>query len=501
MSRRTRRLPGLAAVPLLIVLVGCGVGLAREESGTLPVAPPAAQTSLVSSLPSGFVHETVFGGLFLPTAVAFLPNGAILIATKPGLVYLYVDGALAEAPLLDISDRVNDFVDRGLLSLAVDPDFETNGYLYLLYTFDADPEDYEGAKVSRLGRFTVEGRLASPASEVVLLGTAGTESCSSVAAGADCLPSDGRSHTVGDLQFASDGSIFLTVGDGASDVLVNDDPFRAQDLDLLAGKLLRITKEGKGLPDNPFWNGDADANRSKVWASGLRNAYRFHLQPGTDQPFLGDVGEGAWEEINAPSAGANLGWPCYEGPVLQARYESHDDCRALYAAGTEVTFPVLSVGHEGAARAITAGPFYAGVTFPAAFHGAMFFGDVIEGSIDFILVNGENELVDGPIRFFDGADGADGPVDIAVGPDGSLYYVSIFTGEVRRIRYLAPPPHQPVVLGDHAWSAASNGSDAITVDARKGPAGSMNGLTVGGVSFERGPGDPCARRDPLRPQR
>jgi hypothetical protein len=95
---------------------------------------------------------------------------------------------------------------------------------------------------------------------------------------------------------------------------------------------MRITRTGQGLPTNPFWTGDASANRSKVWAYGVRNAYRFGLRPGSDVPCVGDVGWNDYEEIHVAQAGANLGWPCYEGVAQQAGYASYATCQALYAS-------------------------------------------------------------------------------------------------------------------------------------------------------------------------
>ncbi len=292
-------------------------------------------TSLATTFPigSGFSQDVVAEGLTDPTAFAFFPDGRILIAEKAGIVRIVKDGVLLPTPFIDVSDRVNDYWDRGLLGIAVDPSFP---HVYLLYTYENDPVDYVGRKTARLTRVDVSGDTADPASETIILGTVfGTttiRSCNGFPAGSDCIPQDGTSHAVGNVKFASDGTIFVTIGDGAEYSIVNDDALRALDLDSLAGKLLRITRTGQGLPTNPHWNGSANANRSKVWARGLRNAYRFNLRPGSDMPYLGDVGWNDREEINVATAGANLGWPCFEGSGIQAGYASYPLCQALYVA-------------------------------------------------------------------------------------------------------------------------------------------------------------------------
>jgi glucose/arabinose dehydrogenase len=76
--------------------------------------------------------------------------------------------------------------------------------------------------------------------------------------------------------------------------------------------VIRINRDGTAPSDNPFWDGNMNANRSKVWALGARNMFRFTFRPGTNTMFAGDVGWNLWEEINVVTAGNNLGWPCYE---------------------------------------------------------------------------------------------------------------------------------------------------------------------------------------------
>src|SRR5258708_1405412 len=137
--------------------------------------------------------------------------------------------------------------------------------------------------------------------------------------------------------------MFVTSGDGANFNNVDVLALRAQDVDSLAGKMYHVTSSGAGLPTNPFWNGDASANRSKVWARGLRNSYRFTVKPGTSLPFAGDVGWGDWEEINVVSGGVNLGWPCYEGNNVQSGYQAMSTCTQLYAQGpSAVRFPLVT---------------------------------------------------------------------------------------------------------------------------------------------------------------
>jgi len=413
----------------LFLCLGWGLLEAAGAAGTEPSA---------MTLPEGFTSEVVAGGLQLPTAIAHLPDGRLLIAEKAGVVRLFKDGVLLPVPFIDISQRVNSHHDRGLLGLTVDPAFLSNGYVYLLYTYDDDAVDDTGPKTARLARYTATGDTASPGSEVVLLGTWVGNSCNHFPPGTDCIPSDSASHSVGNLRFAPDGTLFVSMGDGARFDGVDDDALRAQDLDSLAGKVLRITRAGQGLPSNPFWTGDAHANRSKVWALGLRNPYRFNLRPGTSTPYLGDVGWGSFdevEELNVASAGANFGWPCYEGRLRQPGYEPKALCQALYARGPSAVRPPLYAWGHGEGQTATGGAFYTGSEYPPQWRGAYFFADYSQQWIRALRVDENDQLVPGSVTPF--ATGVGGLVELSTGPDAHLYFVDIVAGQVRRIRYTA----------------------------------------------------------------
>ncbi|MCP3140393.1 PQQ-dependent sugar dehydrogenase [Pyxidicoccus xibeiensis] len=410
--------------------------------------------------------EVVVSGLQLPTAFATLPDGRILIAEKSGVVRLFKDGVLQPTPFIDLRDRVNDIHDRGLLGLTVDPAFATNGFVYLAYTYDDDAiEDLE-PKTARIARYTAVGDTASPSSEYVLLGRVVGRSCNDFPPGTDCIPSDSASHSVGNLRFAPDGTLFVSLGDGARFDAVDDDALRAQDLDSLAGKLVRITRLGEGLPSNPFWTGDAGANRSKVWAYGLRNPYRFNLRPGTGVPYLGDVGWSTYEEINVASAGANLGWPCYEGHYPQPGYEPRAVCQALYGrVPPPVKGPLYAWGRDDG-RTSTGGAFYGGTAYPAEWRGAYFFGDYSKGWIRALRVDADDNLIPDSVTTFATDVGA--MVALDVGPDTHLFYVDILAGELRRFRYTAG--NTPPV----ARASATPREGAVPLHVRFSSAGSSD---------------------------
>ncbi|MFN2446747.1 MAG: PQQ-dependent sugar dehydrogenase, partial [Vicinamibacterales bacterium] len=462
----------------------------------LPVILPAAvlfalaalpTTAFAQLVPTGFTDELVVEGLTAPTAFTRLPDGRILIAEKDGLVRVFKNGALLGTPFIDLRSRVNDYWDRGLIGIAADPAFSTTGHVYVLYVYENDAADYSGTKTSRLTRVTAAGDTAPLSSEVVILGAQVGSSCSNFPVGADCIPADAPSHSVGNIKFASDGTMFVTSGDASSFNFVDDDSLRAQSLDSLAGKMLRIAPNGQGVPGNPFWNGTATANRSKVWSYGLRNAFRFGLRPGTSMPYLGDVGWSSWEEVNVGRAGANLGWPCYEGPYRQAGFEGFATCQALYGlepGGAQA--PLAAYFHGNAGASVTGGAFYSGTAFPAEYRDAYFFGDYAQMTLSYLHVDANDNLV-GTVRQF--ATGVNGPVDIQT--DGTnLLYLAINTGELRRIRHTnAPPPAGVSYVSDLGWTA-SNGSGPVERDLSNGEHSSADGgpLSLGGVTYAKGLG-------------
>lgn len=440
LSRRTTRL----FIRLLLGLLastqaGCwdweGESAIAGDPGPLESTEPISTEPISTALPSGFVIEVAVSGLQFPTAFARLPDGRLLITEKSGQVRVFKNGALLPTPFIDLSARVNTHQDRGLLSIAVDPDFEANGLVYLAYTYDDDDVDDTGPKTARVARYTAVGDTASPASEFILLGTVVGSTCNAFPSGTDCIPSESASHTVGDMKFAPDGTLFVTTGDGARFDAVDDDALRALDLDSLAGKVLRITRTGQGLSTNPFWNGQAGANRSKVWAYGLRNPYRFNLRPENGVPYLGDVGWTTYEEVNAATAGANLGWPCYEGPFRQPGYEPKAVCQALYARGPSAVRMPLYHWDRTLGSTATGGTFYTGTLYPSSWHGVYFFGDYSRRWISALRVDENDNLVPGSVTSF--ATDLGPLVDIELGPDGQLYYIEIMAGQLRRIRYTA----------------------------------------------------------------
>jgi glucose/arabinose dehydrogenase/endonuclease YncB( thermonuclease family) len=492
-----------------------GAAFLREPTPTATTTVSRGATSSLQAaastagLPSGFSEEAVAANLNLPTNFAFLPDGRTLIALKGGIVLLLANGVVSSTPVIDISTEVNDYWDRGLIGMAVDPNFTTNGYIYLYYTYENNANDFEGTKTARMTRVTMSGNTASRASETTLVGTQVGSSCFNFPVGADCIPTDSPGHSTGSVAFAPDGTIFMTVGDGSSWGPANDNAMRAQNMDWLAGKVLHVTRTGQGMSSNPYYDGNVNSNRSKIWALGVRNAYRMSVRASTGLPVLGDVGWNTWEETDVVTRGANLGWPCYEANS-KSNYQTYAVCQTLYsqvAAGTaNIVYPFAAWRHDQVSSAATGGVFYTGNVYPAAYQGAYFYGDYAQGWLRYVTLNANNTVSSGPTDFHTAA-GA--PVAIQQGPDGNLYYISIYPGELRVICYntscgsITPPPPPPssyseAVLADAPagyWRLGESSGTTAADDSGHGRDGTYVGPVLGQPGLLTGDADTSAQFD------
>lgn len=426
--------------------------------------PPVVQPPVGSELRS----EIVASGFVKPTAIRWLPDGTMLVAEQGGVIYAVRNGVRQSTPFLDISAQVNGTRDRGLLDIEIHPDFANNPYVYLLYTYDppqvynnvgsntAGP-DQNGNRAGRLTRVTVNpigsGQVTARAnSETILVGRNSTwqnfnafvnSTSNKTEPPAGILPdgsnlqdfinSDSESHTVGSLAWGTDGALFVSIGDGASYNSIDARAVRVQDIDNLSGKVLRIDPiTGRGLSDNPFFNGNADANRSKVYQLGLRNPFRMSVDPVSGQLFVGDVGWTVWEEINAAGPGANFGWPFYEGGNgslnRTALYRDLPQAASFYA-NTVVTPAVYALNHAAdGINAIVLGDVYTGNRYPGQFQGDLFINDLGQGIVRHATLNADGTIRD--VGIF--ATGANVVVQIKQGPDGLLYFVDLDDGRIGR---------------------------------------------------------------------
>ncbi len=349
-----------------------------------------------AELPPGFTEVKITDELVNPTSFRFAPDGRIFVLQQGGQVRVIKNGVLLPEPFLSLS--VDSRGEHGLLGIAFDPNFNLNPYVYIYYTA------LTPAIHNRVSRFTVVGDRALENSEKIVFE----------------LDNTGRSifHSGGAIHFSRDGKLFLGVGDNALRFGAN-----AQDLSNPFGKILRINIDGSIPEDNPFFKVAKDNGRA-TWALGFRNPFTFHFQNGTDRMFANDVGAESWEEINEVIAGQNYGWPLHEG--------TSDDPRFKAPIYTYAHGPVTS---DTMGCAITGGTFYDPVSplYPKQYFGQYFFIDYCAGWMR--ILNPETHAVE-PF----GRQLASSPVSLEVGPDGKLYYLSLWYHGLYAISYEAPHP-------------------------------------------------------------
>jgi glucose/arabinose dehydrogenase len=343
-----------------------------------------------ATLPPNFARSQVVGGLASPTAMEFAPDGRLFVAEQRGTLRMVKAGGKM-ATFLDISGSVHAAGERGLLGIAFDPAFSNNRYVYLYYTQKATGTTPAHNRVIRV---TARGDRAVAGSKKLILRL-------------DNL-SSATNHNGGAIHFGEDGKLYVAVGDNA-----NSD--NAQSLRNLKGKMLRINKDGSIPRYNPFYKRATGRNRA-IWALGLRNPFSFAIQPHTGKVFINDVGEQSWEEINRGAAGANYGWPRYEGPESDPNYRN----------------PVFAY-RQGSTKttgcAITGGAFYNPTTrrFPSGYVGDYFFADFCSGWIRRL------DAATGDVTGF--ATGLSMPVALEVSKGGGLYYLNRGAGSVGKFRY------------------------------------------------------------------
>lgn len=364
----------------------------------LLVAPMAHAGSPVA----GFT-ETLVTSVSAPTALAFLPDGRLLVTEKGGALDL-TDG-VTTTTLVTLGVCTGS--EMGLLGIAVDPDFTNNGFIYLYRTDDSGGCGSASGRFAQIVRVTMgPGDTVNPASLVVLLGG---------------IRTDNGNHDGGVLRIGPDSKLYAGVGDtGNGDNQggpgSSTNPY-SQDLNALEGKILRLNLDGTIPADNPFVG--QVGKRGEIFAYGFRNPFRFNFDPIGGSLWLGDVGDLTVEEIDIVTSGDNYSWPYCEATLPGGCAQPGD------------VAPIFSYPHSGGS---SLGTCLIGGSFSATFGGLdndYFFGDCTSGRIFHATVNGPRDDISGTPSLF--VDGAGTPADMIFGPDGALYYADVSGGEVRRV--------------------------------------------------------------------
>lgn len=349
--------------------------------------------SYAATLPAGFSETRIATGIASPTSLAIAPDGRVFVTEQTGRLRVIRDGVLLPDPFVTLS--VNTLGERGLLGVALDPNFATNRHVYLYYTSPTAPP-----RVNRVVRYTASASnpdvaAANSAFQLIELSPLSTAFI----------------HNGGALAFGTDGKLYIATGD-------NSNSANAPSLDSTHGKLLRINADGSIPEDNPFLGQTTGVNQA-IWARGLRNPYTFAIDPSNGRIHVNDVGQDAWEEVNHAVAGANFGWPATEG----------------FSPGgvSGVRYPAYVYANAGTNCAIVGAAFYrpSVPNFPTEYTGRYFFGDYCTGFI---------RTLSGPsyTSATGFATGIAGLVDIEMSNDGSLYYLARGNGgELYRVHYTA----------------------------------------------------------------
>jgi glucose/arabinose dehydrogenase len=298
--------------------------------------------------------EAIATGLESPVAITHAGDGSgrLFITLRRGQVVIHDGSQLLTTPFLDIQSLVSCCRERGLLSIAFHPEYSSNGSFFVNYT------DLQGDTVIARYQVSADADRADPdTAEVVLR-----------------IEQPFENHNGGQLQFGPDGLLYIATGDGGSG---GDPGNRAQNLNSLLGKILRIDVDGTSPyaipPGNPFV--DDPQARDEIWATGLRNPWRFSFDRQTGDVFIADVGQGAVEEVDFQPAdstgGENYGWRLMEGSTC---FDPASGCN-----DGSLTLPIMEYSHDEGCS-VTGGYRYRGKAMPGLVGGYVF-GDFCAGTL------------------------------------------------------------------------------------------------------------------------
>jgi len=408
-------------------------------------------------------RERLLGGLQYPSSAAFLPDGRMVILQLGGDVLLW-DGRSPPKVVGKVGVEMDG--ERGLLGLAVDPQFSESGRLYLYYST---------AGKQRVGYAVLDAKTQKlgPVTDLVT-----------------GLAAD-RDHNGGGIAFGPDGLLYFGTGDSGcsrSRPPGDGENYLGTCLTRLEGKINRIDRDG-GIPaSNPLvgaadvtacpTSSDCDgvrsipdravkaAPRGEIYNWGLRNPWRFTFDEQTGYLWIGDVGEVSWEEITVSTGPAqHHGWPWREG----VRGASNYRCREWTPSSGDCIEPAFAYSHfeepADGQGAIVGGVFTSHCSWPIPFRGSYWFGDFSKDRIWMLAVNRERTGVVGARLL--AVESAGGPVHLFTGPDGTLYYLSHLSGELWALR-----PGHPAACGQQPEGGTSQSSaPSAGGGAKKSPTG------------------------------
>ena len=462
----------------------------------------------IHAQPLGFSDELVIDGWSQAVGLTFDDNGRMYVWEKGGKVWIVENGVKRSQPLIDITEEVGNWRDFGLIGFALDPNFLNNGHLYLWYVVDRHhllnfgtpsynpiASSEKEATIGRLTRYTANAsdnfNSVHTNSRKILLG----ETKSS---GPPILH---ESHGVGHIVFGTDGTLMVSIGDGASytnpidegshpatyyqqalnDGIITPDQnigaYRCQTLNNLSGKILRIDPNtGDGVPSNPYYQPfNPRSPQSRTWSLGIRNPYRMAIKPESGSHnamdgdpgtfFFGDVGWSTWEDLNVVDApGQNFGWPIYEGINQQAGYNNpnyaladsdHERPKIDWRHGADQARAFVNgrmsnigngsvTGYQFRGNSSTGGVWYMGKDFPEEYQNTYFHADYSGGWIRNFGFDAQNN----PTFVRDFKLNAGAVVFLNTSPiDNGLFYVR-YPNQIRRITFTGNANKKPVAIAN-----------------------------------------------------
>lgn len=333
---------------------------------------PRAGESFTNAIRPGWTETVVADSLDSPVSMAFAPDGRMFVCEQGGRLRVIRGGRLLPKPMLTVPTRPIE--EEGLLGVAFDPAFARTKRVYVLYTAQAP------TRHNVIAHFTASGDTAVAGSERIVY---------------EFDTHGAHQHVGGALRFGRDGMLYATSGECGNGDL-------SHSLASTAGKVIRIRPDGSIPGDNPFPT-LTRGRHGAIWARGFRNAFALDVHPKSGRTFVNDVGGDLAEEVNELQRGADYGWPISEGR----------------SANAKLVNPIHAYGHfDGCA--ITGGTFYAPArpSLGAEWRDGYFFTEYCGNEIRWLSPARPPRLVKvGRTR-------VPGPVDVRVGPDGSLWYLA-----------------------------------------------------------------------------
>lgn len=342
---------GVLFISAIILLMSCGEAKVKSD--------------LAPSISIGL--QEIASGLHSPVAAAFSPEGLMLVCEQTGQIRVLENQKLRDMPFLDLQSKLvklsGAYDERGLLGIALHPDFANNKKFYVYYSAPSSEKGSDHKSIIAEYKVSSDPFLADSATERIILTVEQPES----------------NHNGGDLKFGPDGYLYIGLGDGGGAGDKHGEG-NGQNLNTLLGKILRIdvnTNENYGIPqDNPFVGQQV---KTEIWAYGLRNPWRFSFDRKTGQLFVADVGQNKFEEVNIIEKGGNYGWRTMEASHC---FDPEKNCDT-----TNLKLPITEYAHEEGIS-ITGGFVYHGEEI-AAIADKYIFGDWT-GPMFYLTKNGES---------------------------------------------------------------------------------------------------------------